>query len=158
MRDKCTKECDAVEQNCIYTGEAHHIIADKQYWLSIGFQIVPAVIAAVLGVLVGSGTVPFWFVWLSVMSAVIAAVGNVLNPLKSYYDHLYAAKNFTTLKQDARALRDTFSSPMSDSEYIAAAKTLHDRYNDLVRFAPPTEKKAFEEARKRVQSGIHKLD
>lgn len=158
MRDKCTKECDAVQQNCTYTAEAHHIIAGKRQRLAIGFQIVPAVVAAVLGVLVGAGQVPFWFVWLSVVASVISAVGNVLNPLKEYYDHLNAAKNFVALKQDARSLRDTFCGSMSDAEYITAARALHDRYNDLVRFAPPTDKKSFEEARKNVQSGVHELD
>jgi hypothetical protein len=152
------KECDVVQQNCTYTGEAHHIIANRQWWLAVAFQIVPAVIAAALGSLVGVGYVPFWFVWLSVISAVIAAVGNVLNPLKEYYDHLNAGKNFVALKQDARALRDTFSASMSDAEFFTATKALHDRYNDLVRFAPPTDKCSFESARKRVKAGVHELD
>ncbi|MFA6536584.1 MAG: SLATT domain-containing protein [Candidatus Paceibacterota bacterium] len=158
MKDKYIKECEAIKQNCTYTGEAHHIIADKQKRLAGYFQIIPAVVAAVLGVLVGSGSVPSWFIWLSVISAVVAAVGNVLNPLKDYYDNLNAAKNFVTLKQDARSLEETFSAAMSDAEFATATKSLHDRYNDLVRFAPPTDKKSFEEAQKRVKSGVHELD
>lgn len=158
MREKYLKECADVQQDCTYTAEAHHIIAGKSRWLATGFQIVPAIVAAVLGALVGSGAVPAWCVWLSVVSAVIAAVGNVLNPLKDYYDHLNVAKNFTTLKHDARSLCGAFSAAMGDSELATAVKGLHDRYNDLVRFAPPTDKKSFEEARKRVKSGVHELD
>lgn len=158
MREKTSKECEAIQQNCTYTAETHHIIASKQKRMSTLFQIVPAVVSAILGVLVGGGIVPFWFVWLSVVSAVVAAVGNVLNPLKEYYDHLNAAKNFTSLKQDTRALKDTFSASMTDSEFQTATKSLHDRYNDLIRFTPPTDKKSFGEAREQVKSGIHELD
>lgn len=158
MREQYIKECVTVEQNCTYTAEAHHIIAARQKCFSAWFQIVPAVVAAILGVLIGVGTVPPWWVWLSVISAVIAAVGNVLNPLKEYYDHLNAAKHFTVLKQDARSLKNTFSASMNDSEFAVAVKDLHDRYNDLVRFVPPTDKKSFEKAQKRVKSGVHELD
>ena len=154
----CATEVNTIEQNCVYTAEAHHTIALRSKRLSGWFQIIPASIAAVLGVLVGGGVVPDWFVWLSVMSAVIAAVGNILNPMKDYYDNLNAAKNFTALKHDARALRDVFSSKMNDDEYMIAVQTLHSRYNDLLRFVPPTDEKSFERARKRVRDGIHKPD
>lgn len=158
MKEKCIKECDAIEQNSTYTAETHHIIAGKQKTLATRFQIIPAIAAAVLGALVGAGQVPTWCIWLSVISAVISAVGNVLNPLKEYYDHLNAAKNFAALKHDSRALKETFSCTMTDTEFTTAARLLHDRYNDLIRFAPPTDPDSFEKARKRVQSGIHKLD
>lgn len=158
MREQYSTECAAIEQNCTYTAETHHIIAAKQKRLSAWFQIVPAVISAVFGVLVGGGVIPFWFIWLGVVSAVVSAVGNVLNPLKEYYDHLNAAKNFTGLKQDARSLRETFSTSMNDAEFLTATKSLHDRYNDLIRFAPPTDNDSFEAARKRVKEGIHTLD
>lgn len=158
MREKYDKETDNIEQNCTYTAEAHHIIALRSKKMSTRFQIIPAVVAAALGAAVGGGFIPSWWVWISVVSAVIAAVGNVLNPMKEYYDNLNAAKNFTALKHDARALRDVFSSRMNDEEYMTAVQILHDRYNDLLRFAPPTDKKSFEEARERVKKGIHKPD
>lgn len=158
MREKFDKEADNIEQNCTYTAEAHHIIALRNKRMSTRFQIAPAVVAAILGTLVGGGIVPGWFIWLSVVSAVIAAVGNVLNPMKEYYDNLNAAKNFTALKHEARGLREVFSFQMDDSVYAVAVRTLHERYKDLLRFAPPTDKKSFEEARKRVQEGVHKPD
>ncbi|MCR4311116.1 MAG: SLATT domain-containing protein [Candidatus Taylorbacteria bacterium] len=158
MREKYNRETDNIEQNCTYTAEAHHIITLRNKKMSTWFQLVPAVVAAALGAAVGGGFISAWWVWISVVSAVIAAVGNVLNPMKEYYDNLNAAKNFTALKHDARALRDVFSSRMNDEEYMTAVQILHDRYNDLLRFAPPTNKEAFEEARKRVKEGIHKPD
>lgn len=158
MREKFDKEADNIEQNCTYTAEAHHIIALRSRRMSTWFQIVPAVIAAILGALVGGGIVPWWCIWLSVISAVISAVGNVLNPMKEYYDNLNAAKNFTALKHEARGLREVFSAQMDDNAYGVAIRTLHERYKDLLRSVPPTDKKSFEEARKRVKEGIHKPD
>lgn len=158
MREKYDKEADNIEQNCTYTAEAHHIIALRNKKMSTWFQLIPAVAAAVFAVLVGGGIVPVWWVWLSVVSAVVAAVGNVLNPMKEYYDNLNAAKNFTSLKHDARALREVFDTKMSEEEYMVAVRTLHERYSDLLRFVPPTDKKSFEEARKRIKEGVHKSD
>ena len=158
MREKYEKECAAVVQNCTYTAETHHIIACKQKRLGNAMQIAPAVIAAILGVLAGTNVLLPWTLWLSVIAAVVTAVGNVLNPFAEYYTNLNAAKSFTILKQDARGLLNTFSASMTDDIFASATHAIHDRYNDLVRLAPPTDPKSFEKARKRVQSGVHELD
>ncbi len=158
MKETYTEECEVIYQNCVYTAETHHVIADKQRRRLTRFQTIPAVIAAVSGTYIGIKDAPEWVVWLGVISAVVAAVGSVLNPLKEYYDHLNAAKNFTTLKQDVRSLRDTFSKAMTDKELETATRHIHDRYNDIVRYSPPTDNKSFEEARERVQGKIHEPD
>ncbi len=158
MRDQYIRECKKIEQNCIYTAEAHHTIALRSKSAASWYQAVPAAAAAVLAALVGITVLPPWVVWISVVSAAIAAVGSSLNPLKDYYDHLNAAKNFTVLKQDATSLHETFGIRMNEETFASVVESLHTRYNDLVRATPPTDKVAFEKARKRVQEGIHNQD
>ena len=158
MREAYIQECKRIQENCTYTAEAHHIIALRSRRLSLGFQAVPAAIAALLASLAASGVFGLWAGWVSAIAAVISAVGNVLDPLKSYYDHINAAKNFTALKHDARALHETFCLGLDDSELAFEVKKLHDRYNDLVKFVPQTDDKAFELARQKIQKGIHEPD
>lgn len=158
MRDAYMQECTKIEDNCTYTAEAHHIIALRNLWQARSFQVLPASIAAILGVLVGTQILEAWWVWLSVVAASIAAVGSTLNPLKEYHEHLHAAKNFTVLKQDVGSLRDTFSHDMDDERLASAVTSLHHRYNEILTIAPPTNPKAFAKAQKRVQSGVHAQD
>lgn len=98
MKDNYKKECSAVIQNCTYTAETHHIIAGKKQRLAFWFQVVPAVITAILGVLAGTSIGAPVTLWLTVVAAAVTAVGNVLNPYAEYYTHLNAAKSFTILK------------------------------------------------------------
>lgn len=136
----------------------HHSLAGRSKHQSIWFQIVPSVITAILASVVTLGWAPVVLNGLTVIGSVISAVANVLNPLKDYFDHLNAAKNFTIIKHDARALCESFGTKMSNSAFASAVETLHNRYNDLVRFVPPTDSKSFEETRKRMKEGVHELD
>lgn len=158
MREQYLKECDLIYQNCVYTAETHHVIAKKNKRLQIWFQLVPAIFAALSSLLVVGTPVPVWVGWVAVISAVITAVASVLNPLKEYYDHLNAAKNFTTLKHDARSLKNTFSANMDDGALAVAVENLHKRYNDMVKLVPPTDDDSFERARCKVKAGIHEPD
>jgi hypothetical protein len=157
-RNQLISECKQIKQNCEYTAEAHHIIAGSCKRMATLFQLIPAIVAALSGLLVAGQVIPVWWAWLTTLSAVVAAVGSTLNPLKDYYDHLNAAKNFTIIKHDARALHETFESGMSDSEFSISVKNLHDRYNDLLKFVPATNDNAFEAAREKIKRGIHKPD
>ncbi|MCL4417349.1 MAG: SLATT domain-containing protein [Actinobacteria bacterium] len=162
MRRKLLQECKTIQDYCKYNAEAHHIIAAKNEKLSIWFQLIPAVIAALsgfqsTGLIIPQWTSPVWG-WLAATAAIVIAVSTVLNPLKAYFDHLNAAKSFVVLKHDARALCDTFSTDMNNETLKQAIKNLHERYNDLVKSAPPTTKEAFEEARKRINDGRHEPD
>lgn len=158
MRDQLIQECKTIQQNCTYTAEAHHIIADDSKYLSQVFQVIPAIGAALLGTLVVGEVVPKWVGWLSVISAVIAAVGSVLDPHKTYYEHLNAAKHFTALKHEARSLRNAFSFGLSDEDLENRVRSLGDAYGQLIRFVPPTTKEAFEKAQERIKSGVHDPD
>lgn len=168
MREKIDSGCSIVGGNCTYTAETHHIIAAKKKRLANLVQILPAVVAALLAagsVIVKDGDLlqkwpelPQWLVWASALSAGVAAVSNYINPLSDYESHLSAAKGFTILKQDARALRDIFSAGLSDEVYMLKLQCLHERYADLVRTAPPTDKSSFEEAQRRIKAGVHDPD
>lgn len=69
-----------------------------------------------------------------------------------------AAKGFTVLKNDARALHQTFGPRMADEAFEVAVRNLHDRYNDLARSTAATDDAAFEKARKKIQEGLHEPD
>ncbi len=155
MKEEYKKECKIIKENCLYTAEAHHIIAGKKKNWAVLFQIVPAIIAAILGSIALADIWPFGFGLLSVISAVITAVANVLNPLKEHQRHLESAKNFTVIKHEARTLCDTFSVRLNDEEFADRVEELQARYGELVKATPATDKKSFEEARKRIKEGIH---
>lgn len=158
MKDKYIDECKQIKQNAEYTAETHHWIAGWNRFLAHTFQMVPAVIAVITSALVAAGIQPASWLWATVIASVVAAVASVLDPNKQYQDHLLAAKTFTILKHDARFLHDARSHKMSDEAFSNAVENLHERYNDTVRTAPPTNKRFFEIARGIIQSGRHDPD
>jgi len=158
MKEKFIDECKQIRQNAEYTAETHHWIASWNRGLAYAFQIVPAAIAAVTSSLVAAGIQPSSWLWATVISSVVAAVASVLDPNKQYQDHLLAAKSFTIMKHDARFLHDAKSHRMTDAEFCVAVDNLHEKYNELVRVSPPTNKRSFEIARAVIQSGRHAPD
>lgn len=157
VHESLLKECARVEENSTYSAEAHHIMAKRQDRLYSFTQLVPALASAAMGALVVGQVVPSWVGIASLFAAGITAIGTVLNPQRSFFQHLSAAKAFTVMKHDARAARDR-SPSLTDEQCDCICESLHDRYNDLVRTAPPTEDWAFKKARKRIQSGVHSPD
>lgn len=150
-------ECHRIEQNATYSAETHHILAKRQQlWFKL-FQLVPAIATALIGTLTVGQVVPRWVGIVGLVTAVVTAIGTVLNPQQSYYEHLGAAKAFTVIKHDARSLRE-MGEQTTGQDLTVAVKSIHDRYNDLVRIAPATEDWAFERARERIQAGVHQPD
>ena len=158
MKEKYIDECKQIKQNCEYTAETHHWIAGWNRLLAYVFQIVPAVIAAVTATLVAANVQPPSWLWVTVVSAVVVAIASVLDPNKQYQDHLSAAKAFTTLKHDARFLHEAKSHTMTDEAFCQAVENLHEKYNEIVRISPPTNKRFFEIARAVIQSDRHEPD
>lgn len=168
MREKLDAGCATIVENCTYTAETHHVIAARKKRLGNWVQIVPAAAAALLAagsVILKDGELlkrlpdfPQWLVWLSALSAGVAAISNFIDPLSDYAAQLNAAKGFTILKRDAQALRDVFSAGLTDEVYMMRVQALHERYADLVRSSPATDKRSFEEARRRIKTGIHDPD
>jgi hypothetical protein len=158
MREAYINECKQIKQNAEYTAEAHHAIACFQKRLALGLQTVPAGIAAFSGAWVAAGQTSTQWLWLTVISAVVASVASVLNPNKAYAEHLNAAKNFTTIKHDARALHQAFGQRMTDEAFAIAVENLHEKYNDLVKVSPPTTDRSFKKAQQKIQSNAHEPD
>lgn len=156
-QSKHCEECARIEENSTYSAETHHVLAKRQQRWFTTLQLIPAIATAVIGTLTVGQVVPRWVGVLGLITAVVTAIGTVLNPQQRYYEHLTAAKAFTVMKHDARATRE-LAEASGNEELAAAVKGIHDRYNDLVRIAPVTEDWAFQEARKRIQSGVHDPD
>lgn len=157
MPESLLKECSRVEENSTYSAETHHIMAKRQDLLYTVTQLVPALAAATMGTLVVGQVVPAWVGVAATIAAGVTAVGTVLNPQRTFFEHLSAAKAFTVMKHDARAARDRAPS-MTNEQADCISENLHERYNDLVRTAPPTADWAFDKARARIQSGVHRPD
>jgi hypothetical protein len=158
MRQKYIDECKQIQQNALYSAETHHTLSSFYNIVSFFSQAVPAATAAISSGLVTAGKSPSGWLLLTVVSASIAAIANILNPKTYQQDHLNAAKNFTIIKNNARAMHEAFSSRLSDDALAVAVENLHNRYNDLVRVVPPTTNWAFWFARKRIQKNLHTPD
>lgn len=158
MRDKYIEECKVVRQNCMYTAETHHQMAQSAKRQAFWFQVVPAACAAVSSTLIAVGVLDIFLLPFTVLAATASAVASVLNPNRVYEEHLSAARSFTSLKHDARFLCEAASSHMSDDAFAIAVENLHQRYNDLLKSSPPTDDEAFEKARERIKNDRHEPD
>jgi hypothetical protein len=158
MNEEYKIELKKIHGNCLYTAEAHHIIAGRYQRLQRWLQIVPAIIAALTGTLSAASVGDPLTTYLTAVSAIIAAITSVIDPAKRYEQHMGTAKAFTVLKQDADSLLMTFGPLMLQPDLSAAVKSLHERYNDLVLAAPPTDDKSFAKAQDRIQTGVHDPD
>jgi hypothetical protein len=158
ITDKYIDECKQIHQNALYTAQSHHDRAQFFKWLAFWLQLVPAVIAALTGALVGSGVKSEKWLWLTVIAAVVSAVASVLNPSKESDEHARAAKSFTTLRHDARFLHEARVRRLSTEEFSRETERLHERYNDVVDMAPTTGRYFFEQARKFIRLGRHEPD
>jgi hypothetical protein len=153
------RECTKIYDNCLYTAEAHHIIALRNKRHEKLFQLVPAIVAALMTTLAAGQIVPSWVGYATAIAAVLTAITTVLDPSKNYYEHLSAARAFTALKQDADSLMNTFGNFLDGDALGLAVKQLHDRYNDLIAVAPPTDDSAFGKAQARIQlKKVHEPD
>jgi len=158
MKEKYIAECALIQQNCTYTAEAHYILAlsgkRKAFWL----ETIPAVCAALSGALIGAKIIEPNLLPITILSATVSAVAAVINPNQVYQEHLSAACSFTTLKHDARFLRDTQSVRMTEDAFMTSVENLHQRYNELLKAVPPTDDKSFKKAQKVIQAGTHEPD
>lgn len=158
MRKDLLKECSHLEEYSTYNAETHHQVEAPLRKIGRALNIAPAVVTAILGGLTATGCLPLYGAWLTALSAVFTALATGLDPLARADAHLRAAKEWSVLKHDARRLRDTFSSGLTDEALAPSVKALTDRYNELVLRSPPTTDAAFQKARAKIQADLHKPD
>jgi len=88
----------------VHCGDAH-LMADSLRRKALGFQIVPAVIAAFSAGWISLGASHEWLPILTACVVYSCRRASVLNPNKSYQEHLSAAKAFTMINTTLAFLR-----------------------------------------------------
>ena len=156
-KEHLIKECMRIEEDCMYSAETHHQIAASAKKTAFYIKFIPAVIAALSGILILSG-VSIIVAWLSVLSGFILAIASVLDPDRNKNDHIKTAKDYTVLKHDSRALYQAFAQEMSSLEFHISTRLLRGRYNNIVNNSTETNDKAFEKAREKIKAGRHTPD
>ncbi|MDO9530177.1 MAG: SLATT domain-containing protein [Syntrophales bacterium] len=155
--DILINECRRIEDDCLYTAEAHYIIAAGADRVSFWVKLIPAVAAAVSGVALLSGA-PNWIAWFSVIAGVAFALQSILNPDKKREEHSLAGKSYAALKHESRSLYQTFHRELDHDSFSVMVRILRERYNMIAKLTPQTTVKAFEKARERIKAGIHTPD
>jgi hypothetical protein len=158
LRNKLLNECEVVRDNCEYIAESHYLSAKRAEKTKYIFEIIPAALSAISGILTGAGFLPDWTIWFSVFSASVAAISGVLDPSKKYRDFSTAGHTFTALKHKARFLKEVLSETLTDQELTKATQSLHEEYTTTIKMTPLTEEDMFKKGSEKIKVGVHKQD
>ncbi|MEX2515180.1 MAG: SLATT domain-containing protein [Candidatus Paceibacterota bacterium] len=148
-KENIIKTFEKITDNARYTAESHHIIATRSKMISRFTELFPAVIASLSSAAFIQGFIEPWSGLLALISSVIVATSIVINPNKSYYENLNAAKNFTVIKNKASRLK-SLSSSYSENDLLKKAEKVSEEYEQLVRLTPPTTDWAYEKAKEKL--------
>ena len=152
--DHLINECRQIEEDCLYTAEAHYILAAGAGKVSLWVKLIPALAAAASGTALLLG-LPSWIAWFSVISGVAFALQSIMNPDKKQEEHSHVAKSYTALKHESRSLHQTFYREMDRQSLLIEVRILRERYNMIAKMAPETTERAFEAGSKIIKSGRH---
>lgn len=156
--EKLVTECKRIEEDSLYTQVIHHVIARYQIGQAFWLKLIPAVLSvlSVGALLIGF---PDWVAWITLVFGFATLVSIFVEPEKEAKLHIFAAKNFTALKHEARVLHEAFRFYVEKKEFYHEVKELREKYNFLVQFTPSTENpRAWAEARKRIKAGTYEPD
>lgn len=151
------KECRRIEDDCLYTAEAHYIIAADAGRVSFWVKLIPALAAFASGAALLSGA-PNWIAWFSVIAGVAFALQSIMNPDQKKEEHSQAGKSYTALKHESQSLYHTFDKEMDRNSLSIMVRILRERYNMIAKLTPQTTIKAFEKGRQRIKAGRHTPD
>ncbi|MCL4516329.1 MAG: SLATT domain-containing protein [Firmicutes bacterium] len=151
------EECQTVAENCLYTAQARFILADKANFWNRLLLIVPSCIAAIGGILTSLG-LPGWIGAFAAISGVVTALAAALGVDQKAMLNKQAANLMTALRHEARALHETYWRELTHEQLVTEVRRINDRYNCLVQALETTDAKTFDEARRRIKTGIFEPD
>lgn len=150
-------ECKTIEENCLYTSQAHFAMANKAEFQSRLFLIIPSCIAAISGILTAVGF-PSWIGAFAAVSGVITGLASVFGVDRKAGSHKQAGNVLTSLRHEARALHEAYWHELPHEQFFAEVRRIHDKYNSLIQILETTDNTAFEEGRKRIKAGLFEPD
>ncbi len=146
-----------LEENCLYTAAAHHIIAADLEAKARWFKYVPIAGSVVSGALLAMG-LPQWLGWVALASGVATAWATAMDVERRAREHGEATRRYTILKHEARAAFQTFAYEVTREEFYRETRRLAERYNQVMSATPVTTNDAFEKARARIKAGRYVPD
>ncbi len=150
-------ECKIVEENCLYTSQAHFSMANKAEFQSRLFLVVPSCIAALSGILISIGF-PSWIGAFAAVSGLITGLASIFGVDKKAGVHKQAGNVLTALRHEARSLHEAYWREIPREQLVSEVKRIHDRYNSLIQMIETTGDSAFEEGREKIKAGLFEAD
>ena len=151
------QECDTVAQNSLYNAQANFLMADYKEKQALWLLVAPSLIAGICGLLAAVG-LPHWLGAFSAAGGLVATVAGVLGVDRQPTAHRNAASQWTSLRHEARSLFQTMFRELPRDQFLAEVRRIDDRYTALCQALPPTNRRAFETARKEIKAGTHDPD
>lgn len=146
------EELKTIEENCLYTGQAHFVIASRKGAAVQRVFVIASAAAGIAGALVAAG-LPAWIGIVSAVAGAVGAVAGALGADEDVHSHRVAANVLTRLRHEARALRETFWNGMDPAELTREVRRLSEYYNGLIQGLPPTDDEAMAKATEQIRSG-----
>jgi len=156
--DSLISECKQIEADSMQTAETHHIIAHKASSRAFWLKFIPALATVISAgfLLAGANN---WVAWVALISGMVTVSNILMKCDEKSAEHLFAAKSFTVLKHQARALHNAFKNFIDEKDFYHQVRMIREQYNLLVQFAPPTDdEKAYDKASERIKKGVHRTN
>jgi len=153
------KECKRLEEDSLYTAQAHFQLAERYEWRLRLLVVIPAILAAIFAFIATIRPQECGFLgYIATFLGAAAAASASLGMEKAVSSHRQAANLMTAMRHQVRRLYEVFSSELTAEEFMTEFKRLCERYDSYVVALEVTDKQAFEEARVRIQAGTFKSD
>ena len=157
-RKQLDAELTRLEESCLYLAQAQFETATRKSGRARTLLVlIPGLVAAVAGAAVAVGG-PVALGALAALAGLATSVASFLGVDRDASAHELAGKVLTSLRHEARFLREATATGTTDAEYHAEIKRLSDRYNSFQLSQPTPDPEAFEAARESVKSRKFEFD